>query len=77
MTGAIMVCVWIVVAVGLFLIWLVFRSGGYKREPLDAPPGSDWTFTGERFVDPKSGVMIEVWQSPRGGERAYVRARSG
>jgi hypothetical protein len=32
-----MVCVWIVVAVGLFLIWLVFRSGGYKREPLDAP----------------------------------------
>jgi hypothetical protein len=72
-----MVCVWIVVAVGLFLIWLVFRSGGYKREPLEAPPGRDWTFTGERFVDPKSGVMIEVWQSAHGGERAYVRARSG
>jgi hypothetical protein len=43
---------------------------------LDAPPGRDWNFTGERFVDPKSGEMLEVWYSARNGELAYVRSRS-
>jgi hypothetical protein len=45
--------------------------------PLDAPPGRDWTFTGERFFDPGSGETLEVWQRTRTGERAYVRARAG
>jgi hypothetical protein len=63
--------------VALLLIWLFFRSGGYKRRPLDDPPGRDWNFTGERFLDPSSGEMLEVWCSPRTGERAYVRIRSG
>ena len=61
----------------VILIWFFFRSGGYKRHPLDAPPGPDWTFTGERFRDPQSGEMLEVWYCPRTGERAYVRARAG
>jgi hypothetical protein len=61
----------------LLLIWFFFRSGGYKRQPLDAPPGRDWSFTGERFLDPPSGEMVEVWYRPRTGERAYVRARAG
>jgi hypothetical protein len=60
----------------LFLIWFFFRKGGYKRHPLDAPPAGDWRFTGERFLDPPSGEMLEVWYSPRTGERAYVRARA-
>ncbi len=63
--------------VALVLIWFVFRSGGYKRRPLEQPPGHDWTRTGERFVDPGSGELLEVWSQPRTGERAYVRARSG
>jgi hypothetical protein len=61
----------------LLLIWLFFRKGGYKRQPLDAPPGPGWTFTGERFRDPPSGEMLEVWYCARTGERAYVRARGG
>jgi hypothetical protein len=61
----------------IFLIWFFFRSGGYKRHPLDAPPGPDWIFTGERFFDPQTGARLEVWYSPRTGERAYVRARDG
>ncbi len=65
------------VFVALILVWLVLRSGGYKRRPLDAPPGNGWTFTGERFVDPGSGELVEVWSEPRSGERAYVRARAG
>ena len=57
------------------LIWLVFRKGGYKRQPLDAPPGPDWQKTEERFVDPSTGETLEVWFHPASGERAYVRAR--
>ena len=60
----------------LLLIWFLFRKGGYKRRPLDAPPGPDWRFTGERFLDPPSGETVEVWSCPRTGERAYVRART-
>lgn len=67
----------IVVPLALALIWVLFRSGGYKRRPLDAPPGPDWTLTGERFVDPTSGVLVEVWCNSHRGERAYVRARPG
>jgi len=62
--------------VAVVLVWFFFRSGGYKRRPLDAPPGPDWTFTGERFLDPGSGETLEVWQQPRTGERAYVRAKA-
>ena len=57
------------------LIWLLFRKGGYKRTPLDAPPGPDWRPSGERFVDPASGDMLDVWFHPPSGERAYVRSR--
>ena len=56
------------------LIWFLFRKGGYKRSPLDAPPGPDWTQTGERFVDPTSGETLDVWFHARSGERAYVRS---
>jgi hypothetical protein len=59
-----------------FLVWLLFRRGGYKRQPLDAPPGGDWVFTGERFIDPNSGAALEVWYRPQNGERVYVRTRS-
>jgi hypothetical protein len=68
--------IWCAILASPLLIWLLFRSGGYKRRPLDAPPGPEWKLTGERFVDPTSGEMLDVWQSPKSGERAYVRARS-
>jgi len=57
------------------LVWFVFRSRGYKRRPLDAPPGPDWVPTNERFVDPSSGETLTVWFHPSSGERAYVRTR--
>lgn len=61
----------------LLLVWLFFRSRGYKRQPLDSPPGSDWSLTDESFIDPQSGATLEVWYCPKNGERAYVRRRSG
>jgi hypothetical protein len=57
------------------LIWFFFRNGGYKRRPLDAPPGPDWELTDERFVDPNSGETLAVWFHRSSGERAYVRMR--
>jgi hypothetical protein len=59
------------------LAWALFRRGGYKRRPLDAPPGPDWVKTEERFVDPSSGETLDVWFHASSGERAYVRARRG
>ncbi len=44
---------WIVFIGVPVLIWLGFRGKGYKRHPLDAPPGPDWQPTGERFIDPR------------------------
>ena len=58
----------------VILIWFFFRSGGYKRHPLDAPPGPDWIFTGERFL--RSAIareMLEVWTCPQ-NRRARLRA---
>jgi hypothetical protein len=70
------VLIWCGIVAVPVLIWLLFRSGGYKRQPLDTPPGPDWEQTAERFVDPGSGETLDVWYCPRSGERAYVRSRS-
>ena len=67
--------IWVGVLALVVLVWFVFRTGGYKRKPLDYAPGPDWVRTEERFVDSSSGETIEVWFHPSSGERAYVRAR--
>ncbi len=67
--------IWLGITAVIVLVWLLFRNGGYKREPLDAPPGPNWVRTEERFVDPSSGETLDVWFHPASGERAYVRAR--
>ena len=66
--------VWAGITALLVLIWFLFRTGGYKRQPLDRPPGPDWQKTDERFVDPNSGKTLEVWFHPPSGERAYVQS---
>jgi hypothetical protein len=68
--------IWLGAIALVVLAWLLFRTGGYKRIPLDAPPGPRWVRTEERFVDPSSGEVLEVWFDPSSGERAYVRAQS-
>jgi hypothetical protein len=71
----VVLAIWGAVIALAVLVWFVFRSGGYKRQPLDAPPGPDWEPTNERFVDPSSGETLDVWFHPPSGERAYVRMR--
>ena len=68
--------VWGIMVAIPVLVWFFFRSGGYKRRPLDRPPGPDWEMTAERFVDPETGETLDVWFLPRTGERAYVRSRT-
>ncbi len=35
--------------------------------------GEDWRFTGERFTDPTSGKLIDVFENPATGKRDYRR----
>ncbi|MBL6750379.1 MAG: hypothetical protein ISP90_07635 [Nevskia sp.] len=48
----------------------------YKR-PADGGPRPHWQNTGERFVDPGSGQLVDVYYDPRSGERHYVQAGRG
>jgi hypothetical protein len=52
------------------IVWERWRYKASERAVLP-----DWTATGERFVDPGSGVMMEVYFDPRSGERHYVKAK--
>jgi hypothetical protein len=47
---------------------LLFERRGYHpraKDPASLRP------TGERFVDPTSGKMVEVWEDPATGVREY------
>jgi hypothetical protein len=67
--------IWLGFLALIVLAWFLFRKGGYKRRPLDAPPGPDWVRTEECFIDPSSGETLDVWFHPPSGNRAYVRTR--
>jgi hypothetical protein len=52
---------------------LVFERRGYQPR---APDPSALRPTGERFHDPASGALVEVWEDPRDGAREYRPAAS-
>jgi hypothetical protein len=49
----------------------IFERWRYKRLAASYP-GAGWVATGERFVDPESGVLVTVYFHPPSGERRYV-----
>lgn len=51
---------------------IVYERWRYKAAQSVAPD-PHWQATGERFVDPESGKLTEVWFDPRDGERHYLR----
>ena len=51
----------------LILVGTLFE-GRYRARKA----GADWKATGERFVDPTSGKLVEVRADPTTGARAYV-----
>ncbi len=73
----------------LLLVGTVFERRTY-RKLMDQPPvGPDWQATGERFEDPASATMVEVWYNKTTGaplreviaiggkHRRYIRSQSG
>ena len=56
----------------ILLAALAFERRGY--EPKASDP-SALKPTGERFQDPTSGELIEVWEDPGTGAREYRKAR--
>jgi hypothetical protein len=54
---------------------LLFERGRYRPTPRQLT--GHWETTGERFVDPTSGTMIEVRYNPETGEREYTPADKG
>ncbi len=48
------------------------RYRGARRRPAER-----WQPTGERFVDPTTGRLVEVLYNPETGERSYVERGAG
>lgn len=52
----------------------VFERWRYRTaQHLDGEP---WRLTGERFEDPTTGELLEVYFNPRTGQRRYLTPRS-
>jgi hypothetical protein len=56
---------------GLLTFGTLFERWQYKAA--QTPRSARGQPTGERFVDPQSGDLMEVWYDPATGERSYVR----
>jgi hypothetical protein len=54
---------------GVMVLGILFERWRYVA-PRTAGAGS-WQATGERFVDPTSGKLVEVYFNPDTGERDY------
>jgi hypothetical protein len=53
------------------LIGIIFERVYYKKLERK-PAGNDWVLTTERFIDPGSGQLVDVYILPATGERKYV-----
>ncbi|HLI17318.1 MAG TPA: hypothetical protein VKV22_03490 [Rhodanobacteraceae bacterium] len=59
---------------GLFLI-VALAIERWRYKPVsESRPDPRWTDTGERFVDPETGVLTAVYFDPAKGERHYLAA---
>ena len=56
---------------GAFILIGTFFEKHYRAR---RAAGTAWKATGERFVDPTTGKLVEVRYDPSTGERAYVDA---
>ncbi|MES2404819.1 MAG: hypothetical protein V4567_10870 [Pseudomonadota bacterium] len=61
---------------GLFLI-IALAIERWRYKPVqNESPDPRWTDTGERFVDPETGVLTAVYFDAARGERHYLAASS-
>jgi hypothetical protein len=59
---------WLLVNAAIVAAALLFERSAYR--PKAAEPGALQP-TGERFQDPTTGQLIEVWEDPATGAREY------
>ena len=59
---------WLLINAGILFAALVFERRGYSPR---APDPRALRPTGERFRDPATGELVEVWEDPRTGAREY------
>lgn len=59
------------IVVGFILLGLIFENFRYRGLSRHAPGGA-FSATGERFIDPESGKLVEVHSDPATGARRYV-----
>ena len=62
---------WLLVNVGIVAAAVLFERRGYQ--PTASNPAA-LRPTGERFRDPTTNQLVEVWEDPRTGEREYRNA---
>ena len=62
---------WLLIAGGVITVGTLLERVFYKPL-LRGSPGAGWQKTGERFVDPDSGKMVDVFYNPASGQRQYV-----
>lgn len=74
-TGVLTICwgvgLWIAIQLAVLYAALRFERIRYKAIDLDAPAG--FVATAERFVDPATGVSVQVWFNAATGERRYLK----
>jgi hypothetical protein len=54
----------------LVVLGTAFERWRYRSNA--ARPSAAWQPTGERFEDPETGKILQVFYDPRSGERRYV-----
>jgi hypothetical protein len=59
---------WLLANAGLVGAALLFERRGYRPQ---APDPEALRPTGERFHDPTTGTLVEVWEDPHTGAREY------
>lgn len=55
---------------GLIVLSLIFE-GRYRAARVRGPASSSFEPTGEKFIDPGTGKVVEVYYDPKTGEREY------
>ena len=55
----------------IFTLGAFFERVTYKKLAARKPP-PDYVATSERFVDPTTGKLVQVYTKPETGERIYV-----
>lgn len=67
---------WLLIVGGTITAGTLLERVVYK--PLQREkPGTGWVKTAERFVDPDTGQLVDVFYNPATGERKYVTEPPG